>query len=60
MPLDKSAGTTIGRYELSEELGQDSIGVIFRGQDMETGGGAAILTVKLSVLSTGSLIHGNG
>jgi len=48
MPLDKAAGTTIGRYEVSEEIGQDSIGVIFRGQDIETGSGAAILTVKLS------------
>ncbi len=48
MPPGTPARTTIGRYEIWEEIGQDSIGVIFRGQDPETGTGAAILTVKFS------------
>jgi hypothetical protein len=41
-------GSTIGGYEVSEEIEQDSMGVIFRGHDSKTGTHVAIKTVKFS------------
>lgn len=41
-------GSTIGGYEVSEEIRKDFMGVIFRGQDPKTGVSVAIKTVKFS------------
>jgi len=46
---------TIGGYEISREMGRDSLGVIFKGRDIKTGSAAAIKTVKFSEFDEGHL-----
>lgn len=47
-PADLVPGTTLGRYEVMEEIGRGAAGVVYKGQDPQIHRTVAIKTVKLS------------